>query len=137
MHESLITYIKKHSTTPLTEIDIDAIKEHFIPKKLRKRQYFLQEGELCKHAAFIVKGAMRQYTINEKGVENIIRLSIENWWVLDRESYTMLTPCVYNIDAWEDCDLLLVTKASILSLSSIPAIKEMRENIFENYVIAT
>jgi hypothetical protein len=55
MHDSLIAYIKKHSTTPLTEADIEAIKDVFIPKKIRKRQYFLQEGDVCKYAAFIVK----------------------------------------------------------------------------------
>jgi CRP-like cAMP-binding protein len=78
MYESLITYIKNHSTTPLTEDEIEVIKAAFIPKKIRKRQYFLQEGQVCKYAAFIVKGAMRQYTVDDKGVEHIIRLSIEN-----------------------------------------------------------
>ena len=137
MYEALISYVRNHSVTPLTEIDIEAIKDFFIPKKIRKRQYFLQEGDVCKHAAFMVKGAMRHYTIDDKGVEHIVRLSIENWWVLDRESYTMLSPSAYNIDAWEDCDVLLVTRPNMLTLSSIPAIKEMREKIFENYVIAS
>ena len=101
MHESLIKYIKGHSITPLTETEIEVIREVFIPKKLRKRQYLLQEGEVCKYSAFIVKGAMRQYSVDDKGVEHIIRLSIENWWVADRESYVMLTPSKYNIDAWK------------------------------------
>lgn len=137
MHESLITYIKNHSVT-LTETEIEVIKEVFIPKKLRKRQYFLQEGEVCKYAAFIVKGAMRQYSIDEKGVEHIIRLSIEDWWVSDRESYVMLTPSRYNIDAWEDCDLLLLTRADYLNrLVQIPAINEMTRKMDESFAIAT
>ena len=68
MHESLITYIKKYSTTPLTETEIETIEDVFVPKKIRKRQYFLQEGEVCKYGAFIVKGAMRQYSVDDKGV---------------------------------------------------------------------
>src|ERR1700761_4395168 len=90
MRESIITYIKRYSAIPLTEADIEMIKEVFVPKKIRKHQYFLQEGEVCKHAAFIVKGAMRQYTVDEKGVEHITRLFIENWWVTNRESYATL-----------------------------------------------
>ena len=102
------------------------IKDTFVPKKIRKRQYLLQEGEVCKYAAFIVKGAMRQYSVDDKGVEHIVRLLIENWWASDRESYVMLTPSVYNIDTWEDTDVLLVTKADWLSrISSIPAIREL------------
>jgi CRP-like cAMP-binding protein len=137
MHESLITYIKKHSTTPLTETDIEVIKDVFIPKKIRKRQYFLQEGEVCKYGAFLVKGAMRQYSVDDGGMEHIVGLFIENWWVSDRESYVMLTPSVYNIDAWENCDVLLITKAYFLGqLISIPAINEMTRMIDDNFAMA-
>src|SRR6478735_9684546 len=107
MHQPLIKYIRSYATTPLTKSEEALIVNTFVPKKIRKRQYFLQEGEVCKYASFIVKGAMRQYSIDDKGVEHIVSLSIENWWAVDRESFTMLTPSVYNIDAWEDTDVLL------------------------------
>ena len=138
MHDSLIQYIKDHSTTPLTESEIEVIKDVFVPKRIRKRQYFLQEGEVCKYSAFIIKGAMRQYSIDDKGVEHIVRLSIENWWVADRESYVMLTPSVYNIDAWEETDALLLTRADFLNrLTPIAAINEMTRKMDENYAIAS
>lgn len=112
----------------LTEADVELIKEVFVPKKLRKKQYFLQEGEVCKYIAFIVKGAMRQYTVDEKGIEHIVQLAIENWWISDRESFIMLTPSIYNIDAWEDCDLLILTKADATRLAHIPAaVQALRE----------
>jgi CRP-like cAMP-binding protein len=136
MHESLITYIKKHSTTPLTETEIEVIKEVCTPKKLRKRQYFLQEGEVCIRHAFIIKGAMRQYTVDEEGVEHIVRLRIENSWAADRESWANLTPTIYNIDAWEDCNLLLLTKADFLNrLIAIPAFNEMTQKATEDIVL--
>src|SRR5688572_2838904 len=106
MHESLIPYIQSFSTTLLKTDTLEEIRRLFVPRKIRKKQYFLQEGEVCKYFGFIVKGAMRQYTIDEKGIEHIVHLSIENWWVGDRESWVMLTPSNYNIDAWEDTDLL-------------------------------
>ncbi|HKB44474.1 MAG TPA: hypothetical protein VKC90_08790 [Chitinophagaceae bacterium] len=138
MHESLIKYIKNHSKTQLTEHDVEVIKKTFILKKLRKRQFFLQEGEVCKFYAFIVKGATRQYSVDENGVEHIIRLSIENWWLGDRESHIRSTPSVYNIDVWEDTDFLQVTRADTLSqLHLIPAINEMERILDENYAIAS
>ena len=137
MHESFIKYINSYATTLLTESEIEVINNTFVPKKIRKRQYFLQEGQVCKYSAFIVKGAMRQYSVDDKGVEHIVRLFIENWWAVDRESYVMLTPSVYNIDAWEDTDVLLVTKADILNqISSIPAIVELALKLDENHSIA-
>ena len=97
----------------------------------------MQEGEVCKYSAFIVKGAMRQYSIDDKGVEHIIRLSIENWWAVDRESFVMLTPSVYNIDAWEDSEVLLITRADILNLMDrIPSLVQMSRKLDENHSIA-
>lgn len=138
MHETLLNYIRDYSTTPLTATEREVIKEVFVPKKLKKRQFFLQEGEVCKYAAFIVKGAMRQYRVDDKGVEHVLRLSMENWWVADRESYIMLTPSRYNIDAWEDCDLLILTRADYLEkLNAMPAISEMAKKMDDNFAIAT
>ena len=93
---------------------------------------------MCKYFGFIVKGAMRQYSIDDKGREHIIRLSIENWWVGDRESFIMLTPSAYNIDAWEETELLAATRADFLDqLNPIPAINEMSRMLDENYAFAT
>ena len=50
----------------------------------------------------------------------------------------MLTPSVYNIDAWEDCDLLLLTRTDFMNhLIQIPAINEMMRKIDDNFAIAT
>lgn len=137
MHEPLLKYIRNHAVTPLSDSEVTFIKEAFVPKKLRKRQYFLEEGEVCKYLGFILKGAMRQYSIDPKGTEHILRLSIENWWAGDRESFTTQTPSRYYIDAWEDTDLLLVNKdAFTQKLLSIPAISEMTRVLDEKHAFA-
>ena len=55
----------------------------FVPKKLRKKQFLLNEGEVCKHISFVNSGCLSQYTIDNKGVEHIIQFAIEDWWVSD------------------------------------------------------
>jgi CRP-like cAMP-binding protein len=138
MYDPLIKYINRYTSTPLTDSEVELIKNAFVPKKIRKRQYFLQEGQVCKYGAFIVKGAMRQYSVDDKGAEHIVNLFIENWWASDRESFVMLTPSVYNIDAWEDTEMLLITRADHLNLlNSIPAIVEMSRKMDERNSIAT
>ena len=97
----------------------------------------MQEGQVCKYSAFIVKGAMRQYTVDDKGVEHIVRLSIENWWAVDRESFVMLTPSVYNIDAWEDTEVLLITKSDSLDmLDQIPVLAQWTRSLDEHHAFA-
>jgi CRP-like cAMP-binding protein len=138
MHESLIKYINSYTSTPLTGSQAVLIQNTFVPQKIRKRQYFLQEGQVCKYAAFIVKGAMRQYSVDDKGIEHIVGLLIENWWAVDRESFVMLTPSVYNIDAWEDTEMLLVTKSDSLNLlDQIPVLTEWTRKLDEHHAFAS
>ena len=138
MHQALIKYFNSYVTTPLSGSEEELIKNTFVPKKIRKRQYFLQEGQVCKYSAFIVKGAMRQYSVDDKGVEHIVRLLIENWWAVDRESFVMLTPSVYNIDAWEDTEMLLLTKPDSLDLlNQIPVLTEWSRKLDERHAFAS
>jgi CRP-like cAMP-binding protein len=138
MFEQLFKYINNYTSTPLSETEFELIKAAFIPKKLKRRQFFLQEGDLCKYFAFIVNGAMRQYLIDDKGIEHIVHLGIENWWVGDRESWAMLTPSIYYIDAWEDTELLLITRADTLKLvKQFPAFDEMVRGMDERNNIST
>lgn len=136
--ELLFNYIRKYSSVLVSENDYEIIRSYFHFKKLRKKQFFLQEGEVCKHFAFILKGAMRQYYVDEKGAENIVQLGIENWWIGDRESWAMLTPSRYNIDAWEDSEILFISHADVLKVSQLfPALMEMMRKMDEKNTIAT
>src|SRR5258706_8399194 len=138
MYDSLIKYFNSYSSTPLTDDEIDLIQSFYIPKKFRKRQYLLQEGEVCKYTAFIVKGAMRQYRVDDKGEEHIINLFIENWWASDRESVMNNTPSIYFIDAWEETEALLVKKADVLDLvNRVPAITEWMRKVDVKFAIAS
>ncbi|HTE09491.1 MAG TPA: Crp/Fnr family transcriptional regulator [Chitinophagaceae bacterium] len=138
MYESLIKYFNSYPGKPLTDDEIDLIQNSFTPKKIRKRQYFLQEGEVCKYTAFVVKGAMRQYSVDDKGEEHIIRLYIENWWATDRESLMNNTPSIYFIDAWEDTAALLITKNCLTELiDRIPTLAEWLRKLDANFAIAS
>jgi CRP-like cAMP-binding protein len=138
MHDFFYKYLTRFSAIPLTEKEMELIKNAFVVKKIRKRQYLLQEGEVCKYLGFITKGAMRQYRIDDKGAEHIMALSIENWWAGDRESFATGKPSVYNIAAWEDTDALLITKPELKNLlKQIPTMVEMKRRLGENHLIAT
>ncbi|MNU28414.1 Cyclic nucleotide-binding domain protein [compost metagenome] len=137
MFERLFAYIKKHSASPLSADEENLIKNSFALKSYKKKEYFLEQGKVCQYTGFILKGAMRQFSIDPGGVEHIIQLSIENWWTVDRESFLMKTPSVYNIDAWEDTDLLVLSLENLERIHTIPAIKEMFWQMNQNNFIAS
>jgi CRP-like cAMP-binding protein len=116
MHEPLFQYIESRSGLRLTAEEQTIIEEKFRLKKLRRRQYFLQEGDVCKNIAFIVKGAARMFSIDDKGHEHIVRFGLETWWLADHESFNLLTPSKYNIEMVEDTELLIITVANAFEL---------------------
>lgn len=135
MH-ALFQYIKQY--VKISDEDFEIFASHCIPKKISKKQYLLREGEICKCLAFIVKGAMRKYYVDEKGIEHTINLFVENWWAGDRESFVMLTPSNYHVDAWEDCELLLISRESTLKLrQECSAFNELTLKLDEQSTIAT
>jgi CRP-like cAMP-binding protein len=109
MHERLITYINAQLDTPLSEAEIAIVQTYFKPRRLRKHQYLLQAGEVCKFAGFVTKGALKLYTVDENGKEDILGLYLENWWVGDRESFLHQTPSPFYIDAFEASEILVVS----------------------------
>jgi CRP-like cAMP-binding protein len=130
-------YIEKTSGKLLSEDDKDLLMEHFQSKKFRKRQYFLQEGNVCKYIGFIVKGSARTFAVDDKGQEHILKLSVENWWLTDFESFYLLTPSRFNIEALEPLEILQSTHSQIEQfLKHIPAFSAMASVINQNYTIA-
>src|SRR6201995_6093721 len=98
----LFNYIENKSSLKLSEEDRNLIMSKLKFKKLRKRQFFLQEGAVCKYMGFIVKGATRMFAVDEKGHEHILHFGLEEWWVGDYESFYLLTPSKYYVEALEE-----------------------------------
>jgi CRP-like cAMP-binding protein len=103
---------KFNEKVPLTPEEEAFIKQYLTPKKLRKKQYFLQEGDVCKHTAFVEKGALRAYVLDEEGKEHITAFALEGWSIGDIPSFQKGDPATLNIDALEDCELVLISKAA-------------------------
>jgi CRP-like cAMP-binding protein len=122
----------------ITDEEFEYCKTLFIPKKLRKRQYLLQEGDVCRYTAFVEKGMLRTFTVDEKGNEPILQFSFEGWWIADLLSFFTEEPSIYNIEALENCELLLITKPSWNQLlEKVPAFERYFRILIQNNLIAT
>lgn len=132
MIDKLVQHINARVEDKLTESDISLLSEVFHLKKLRKHQYLIHGGDVCKIAAFVVKGALKKYTIDNTGKENILELYIENWWAGDKESFMIGTPTPYYIDAYEETELLVITKENFTNkLSKLHFMSELNSVLTE------
>jgi CRP-like cAMP-binding protein len=133
-----LLYKKLSEKISLTADEFENCKDHFLPKKLRKRQYLLQEGAICKYQAFVVKGILRSYTVDEKGAEHVLQFASEGWWIADLSSYITGEPSLFDIDALEDAELLLLSKPSWDQLlQTLPKFEHYFRILIQNNLIAT
>ena len=133
-----LLYKKIKEIISITDEEFELCKALFLPKKLRKRQYLLQEGDVCKYNAFVSAGLLRSYTVDDKGGEHILQFAFEGWWLGDIYSFLTGEPSVYNMEALEPCELLLITKPSWeLLLEKIPAFERYFRILIQNNLVAT
>jgi CRP-like cAMP-binding protein len=128
-------YTKRY--VKLTNEEFEKIRSVCTYKKLRKQQYVLQEGDVWKLHVFIVKGCLRTYSIDERGVERIVGFGINNWWVGDRESLKSGKPSKFNIDAVIESEVILIMERDFTKLMlDIPAFKNMVDTIHDRSFMA-
>ena len=70
----------------------ELVQQFFTPKKLRKKQYLLQEGDVCKYMAFVEVGLLRSYNVDEKGIEHMIQFAPEGWWIANTYQSSIRRP---------------------------------------------
>ncbi|WP_078350422.1 Crp/Fnr family transcriptional regulator [Mucilaginibacter pedocola] len=134
----LCKYVQELTGIRLAEEDISLLLQAAKFKTLRKRQYLLQEGDVCRYMNFITNGALKMYSVNERGQEAIIVLSTENSWIADRESMGLQTSSIYNIEAIEKTHIVQFTPGQLDALGqAIPAIAEMTRLQNKQLAIAT
>jgi CRP-like cAMP-binding protein len=134
MIEVLFQHIQEKVS--LSDLDKEAIETFFIPKKLRKRQYLLQEGDVCKHLTFIAKGLLRTYNVDDKGDEHMSVFGWEGWWLSDFNSFLSGEPAVFNVDAIEDSELLLISRENYEALTlAVPVMDRYFRILYQNSIV--
>jgi CRP-like cAMP-binding protein len=135
MHELILQHISKY--IKLTEEEKDYFISVLQVKRLRKKQYLVQEGDVCRFESFVNKGCLRVYHIDEKGQEHIAQFAIEEWWISDMYSFFTGTPARLNVDALEDSELFCIDKSSHEELLlQVPKFERFFRIILQNAYIS-
>ena len=115
MHiDSLISYFDKHLA--LRAEEKQAVRESFSERRVKRRQFILQAGDVCKLNSFVAEGCFRMYLLDERGKEHNLQFAIENWWIGDIGSFHSEEPSRLNIEAIEDSVILQIKKEDQLRL---------------------
>ncbi len=110
----LIDYFENH--LPLNEEERFVVEKVFKEKRVKRRQFILQEGDVCRHNTFVLEGCFKMYMVDPNGKEHNLQFAIENWWIGDIGSFHSEKPSRLYIEAIENSVVLQVTKEDQLNL---------------------
>jgi CRP-like cAMP-binding protein len=136
MFNLLHRHVKKR--IGLNEKELNLCSQFFTPKNVKKKQFLLQEGDVCRYLAFVNSGCLREYTVDHKGEEHIIQFAIEDWWISDLNSFLSRSSSTHNIDALEDSKVLLLEReARDKMFETVPKMERFFRLLLESNYVAT
>ena len=116
MTELLKQNIAKHIS--LSDKEMESFCNLFKKKTVKKKNFLLREGEVCKFEGFVTKGTFRLYHIDKNGAEQILYFAIENWWITDIDSFTNEKPSQLFIEAIEDSTVVSISRDNLEKMFS-------------------
>ena len=136
MHEKLINHI--NTLVPAHDGLLSAAPDYFKEIKLKKKEILLQEGQTCNYNYFVVKGCLRLYYINNKGVEHTTQFALENWWLSDYIAFQTGRPASFYIQAVENSEILAIDHKSLEKLYKLfPCVESYFRIIYQKAYAAS
>ena len=136
MFERLQSHILKR--VKLSREEFQKCTKFFTPRSFRKRQFVLQEGDVCRHLTFVTQGCLREFTVDHKGEEHIIQFAIPDWWISDLSSFLTGSPSTHSIEAVQDSEVLMLEReAREEMLSTVPKMEKFFRLLLESNYVAT
>jgi CRP-like cAMP-binding protein len=134
--QPLIDYINR--IVSLTEEEEKILIPLIAYRKLRKGQYFLQQGDVCKFSGFVVSGCTKTFYVDDEGQEHVIMFSIEDWWTSDMGSYITQKPADYSVQCLENTELIEFSyENQELMMKQVPKLERVFRIIVEKAFVAS
>ena len=123
--------------TQLSQADLEEFCKHFYLKSIKKKEFLISQGEICKFEGFVLDGCFRIFTIDKKGNENTLYFAAKDWWLMDIDSFMNQTPSSLNIQALEDSKILMINRKDKLELyESLPTVEKLFRIMSQKALVA-
>jgi CRP-like cAMP-binding protein len=121
----------------ITDAEFENVLANFKTKKIKKKKDLLRNGDVCKELAFVTKGALRTFSIDDKGAEHVTQIALENHWIGDLFSFVTATASDFTIEAIEDSEVLVISADALDKMYlTIPLMERFFRKLFERGLIA-
>ncbi len=102
--ELLFENFSKH--IQLTEAEKAIVAALAVERKVKKGQFLVHVGAICRSTHFVTKGAIYSYFTDLAGDSHIVQFAVEDWWISEMKSFFMQVPARFNVQALEDSTII-------------------------------
>ena len=114
---------------------LEEIAARFKQKKIKKNEYLLREGEICKDLVFVQDGCLRLYYISDD-MEVSVWFAFKNNSAIELYSFISEKPTNYFLQAIEDSEIWYLPKTELNKLYIVyPKMQELMRNFWEDVVL--
>lgn len=133
MYADLKTFLLKYAE--FSDAELEDITSRFRVKNVKKDDFLLTQGGICKDLLFVQNGCLRLYYLKDD-IEVSVWFSFEHSSAIDVYSFISEKPSNYFIQAIEDSQILSLSKIELNKLQiSQPKIQIMMKNFWEDVVL--
>jgi CRP-like cAMP-binding protein len=130
IHPAIVERLR--NTALLTDDEILETMSYFQRRCVKRKEYILRAGEVCRERVYINKGCLRRYMLDDHCKEVIINFAFEEWWVGDLESFQNHQPSIYYVQAMEESEVFCINEENLtLLFKAIPKFYQFDNRIIE------
>lgn len=108
---NILTHFDKY--LPLNDTEKEALTSRLTERKVKRKQYILQEGDICKYFTYVVEGCFKMYGVDPSGSEHNLLFAAEDEWITDLDSLHKERPSQLFIEAVEPATILQISKGDL------------------------
>jgi CRP-like cAMP-binding protein len=101
---------------PITDMEFADSISFFSEQNLKKGELFASQNKICRHIAYIVKGTLRVYYLNEHAEEITSCFCTEDNLTTSYKSFILQQPSTLALQAIEDTNLLVISYENLQNL---------------------
>lgn len=109
--DSIIKHFNNY--LPLDDRESEVLTSRLTERKIKRKQYILQEGDICKYFTYVVEGCFKMYGVDHSGAEHNLVFTAENDWIADIDSLHKERPSKLFIEAVEPSTILQISKGDL------------------------
>lgn len=101
---------------PLNEAEREDLAGRVTERKIKRRQFILQESDVCKHYTFVAEGCFKKFQVDDKGTEHNLQFAAEGDWLMEIDSFYFDKPSRVYIEAIEPSVIFQINKPNLYHL---------------------